>query len=198
MSTGDASNSLKVILVGSSGVGKTSLVSAYFDNPFENQELPTVAPASCTATVTLDNARKVDLQIWDTAGQERFQSISQMFYRDSHVAFVCYDIENTESIDQWVERVRQSVPECVIFLVTTKADLLTTDQQTECADKGNAAAKRLNCKLHLLTSAQNGLGVKELFMNAAQTINNINPQHTENAVDLKKDQKKPDKKDKCC
>ena len=66
---------LKIILVGSSGVGKTSLVNAYFSQPFEGQTQPTVAPAFCGNTVTLSNGKSIYLHIWDTAGQERFQSI---------------------------------------------------------------------------------------------------------------------------
>ncbi|KAH0794148.1 small GTP-binding protein [Histomonas meleagridis] len=178
--------SLKVILVGSSGVGKTSLISAFFDNPFENQELSTVAPASCTATITLDDGAKVNLQIWDTAGQEKFQSISQMFYRDSNVAFVCYDHERDNTIEEWVNRVRNSVPECKIFLVTTKSDLLTQEQQTECVEKGNEYLQRYGACIHLLTSACSGFGVKELFQEAAKYYNEINSTVTEkkNTIDI--------------
>ncbi|OHT01936.1 small GTP-binding protein [Tritrichomonas foetus] len=195
MNDDSSSRSLKVILVGSSGVGKTSLVSAFFENPFENQDLPTVAPASCSATVTLDDGTKVCLQIWDTAGQERFQSISQMFYRDSHVAFVCYDNEREESVEQWVERVRQQVPNCNILLVTTKSDLLSEEEQTACAERGADLMRTLNCKLHLLTSSATGLGVKELFQHAAQFYTVLTPATTE-TVKINEPAKR-DKK-KCC
>lgn len=187
--------SLKVILVGSSGVGKTSLVSAFFENPFDNQDLPTVAPASCTATVTLDDGTKVVLQIWDTAGQERFQSISQMFYRDSHVAFVCYDLEREDTVEQWVDRVRNQVPQCNILLVTTKADLLSQEDQVSCADRGAELMRRLNCKLHLLTSSATGLGVKELFQHAGKFYAEINPPTTET---VKVDESNNKKDKKCC
>ena len=70
-------STLKIILVGST-VGKSSLVNAYFHNPFESQTQPTVAPTFCGDTVTLSNGKSIDLHIWDTAGQERFQSIGQM------------------------------------------------------------------------------------------------------------------------
>ena len=187
---------LKVILVGSSGVGKTSLISAFFENPFENQDMPTVAPASCTADVELEDGTIVGLQIWDTAGQERFQSISQMFYRDAHVAFVCYDIKNEDSVEKWVERVRTQVPECKIILVTTKADTLTDEEQALCAERGAEMMKRLNCTHHLLTSAQNGLGVKELFQNAANFYSFV---HQVDRVEIKIDEKAKNKdKSKCC
>ncbi|KAH0795629.1 small GTP-binding protein [Histomonas meleagridis] len=165
--------SLKVILVGNSGVGKTSLVSAFFENPFETQSLPTIAPASCSAIIPLDNNVSVELQIWDTAGQERFQSISHMFYRDSHIAFVCFDKESVDSVEIWIGRVRAEVPECAIFLVTTKSDLLVDTERTELEEKGAEMIKRFGAKLHAFTSSSKGTGIKELFRSAAQFVNQI-------------------------
>lgn len=165
--------SLKVILVGNSGVGKTSLVSAFFDNPFESQSLPTVAPASCSAIINLDDETTVELQIWDTAGQERFQSISHMFYRDSHIAFVCYDPTTADSIETWIERVHNDVPECIIFLVLTKADLLDETERINEELRGIDMMKRCGAKTHVLTSASKNMGVSELFRSAAQFVDQI-------------------------
>ena len=164
---------LKVILVGSSGVGKTSLVGSFFDNPFESQALPTVAPASCSTTIELDDGPKVELQIWDTAGQERFQSISHMFYRDSHIAFVCYDSTTSDTVENWIAKVRDEVPECIIFLVSTKADLLDSEQQEQCKAAGKKMMDEFNAKYHVLTSASTGTGVKELFTLAARCVDQV-------------------------
>lgn len=165
---------LKAILVGSSGVGKTSLVNAYFENPFESQALPTVAPASCSTTIELDDGIKVELQIWDTAGQERFQSISHMFYRDSHIAFVCYDSASGESVENWIAKVREEVPDCIIFLVSTKGDLLETEEEVaECIRIGKEKMAEFGAKYHIITSASKGTGVKELFTTAAKCVDQV-------------------------
>ena len=169
----DADYSIKVILVGSSGVGKTSLVSAFFDNPFENQDLPTVAPASCSAVVEVDGGKKVELQIWDTAGQERFQAISQMFYRDSHVAFVCFEPKQTDPVENWIGRVRGEVPDCIIYLVATKSDILSQEETNELQAKGLDMVKQFQAKHFLLTSAKTGSGVRDLFESAAQCYTEI-------------------------
>ena len=169
---GDADYNIKVILVGSSGVGKTSLVSAFFDNPFENQDLPTVSPSSCSAVLEIDG-KKIDLQIWDTAGQERFQSISQMFYRDSHVAFVCFDAKNVNSVENWINRVRDEVPECIIYLVATKSDMLTQEETNDLNQKGQEMLTKFHAKNFLLTSAKTGSGVSDLFASAAQCYSEI-------------------------
>ena len=163
----EADFSIKIILVGSSGVGKTSLVSAFFDNPFENQALPTVAPASCNAIIEVPGNKKVELQIWDTAGQERFQAISQMFYRDSHIAFVCFDGKQQDTIENWVSRVRGEVPECIIFLVATKGDTLSEEEISELNHSGTELVAKYKAKSFLVTSAKTGNGVKDLFEAAA-------------------------------
>ena len=160
---------MKVILVGTSGVGKTSLVSAYFDNPFDVQALPTVAPASCNATIELPGNIKVELQIWDTAGQERFQAISQMFYRDSNIAFVCYDQNTIETVDDWIEKVRAEVPDCLIFLVLTKCDMLSEEQKAIFEDKGKDLKEKTGSSFFIMTSSSLKTGVKSLFTEAAKS-----------------------------
>jgi small GTP-binding protein len=164
--------SLKVICVGSSGVGKTSLIGSYFSEDFDGKMLPTVAASSTNTVVALEHV-EVDLQIWDTAGQERFQSISKMFYRDADVAFVCYDSVTFDTIDSWTNCVRAESPDCVIFLVTTKRDLLDDAEVGEAMRVGALKREAIGAKLHALTSAVTGNGVRELFTLAAKCAETI-------------------------
>ena len=158
---------VKLILVGPSGIGKTSLVSCFFKQKFENQTVPTVAPAFCSANIELASGKTIDLQIWDTAGQEQFQSISQMFYRDSQVAFVCFDASDPDIIEQWVERVRTHVQDCAIVLVVTKSDLLSEEVRKTIEGKRDDLVARFNAKGFYVTSASTGEHVRELFHEAA-------------------------------
>jgi small GTP-binding protein len=164
---------LKVILVGATGVGKTSLINAYFDQPHQTDTPPTVAPAFCATTVTLDGGKEVELHIWDTAGQERFQSIGGMFYRDSDVAFVCFDKPAIGTISDWVGKVRRQVPDCIIFLVATKQDLLSDDEMTELSESRQNLIDEVNAANFLVTSASLGKGVKELFSAAAKCVDQV-------------------------
>jgi small GTP-binding protein len=159
---------IKVILVGSSGVGKTSLINSYFEQPHDTETTPTVAPAFVATTVRLSDDQRIDLHIWDTAGQERFQSIGGMFYRDSDVAFVCFDRTVLDTVHEWVERVRRQVPECIIFLVGTKADLLDQASSAAFTKEGEEKVAKLEATRFYLTSASKGSGVKELFRDAAK------------------------------
>jgi small GTP-binding protein len=164
--------SLKVILVGGTGVGKTNLMNAYFRHPLNPQTLPTVAPSSCTATIRVAEFQ-VELQIWDTAGQERFQSISRMFYREANIAFVCFDFARIDTVDSWVESVRMEAPDCAIFLVTTKSDLLSPDEMGRAMALGEEKRRDLNAFIHVLTSAHTGDGVEPLFIEAAKMATKI-------------------------
>lgn len=161
---------MKVILVGSSGVGKTSLISAYTNNPFDNGTSPTVAPAQNSATVNIGD-KTIDIEIWDTAGQEKFYAISQMFYRDSDAAIVCFDKNALDTVEGWVSRVRAEVPECTIILALTKEDMLTDEETEDLESKGHELMSTLNAHSFLLTSAKTRNGVKELFMDAAMAYN---------------------------
>lgn len=164
---------LKVILVGSSGVGKTSLINAYFEQPYETDTQPTVAPAFCGTTIELPDKSQVELHIWDTAGQERFQSIGGMFYRDSDIAFVCFDQTTTDTISDWIDRVHKQVQDCIIFLVATKSDTMSEEEQEEFLANRDSMIRDMGAKHFFLTSAQKGSGVQELFVAAAQCIEQI-------------------------
>jgi small GTP-binding protein len=163
---------LKVILVGGSGVGKTCLISSFLKKPFDRSGLSTVSPAYMFQEVTRRDGLVVCLQIWDTAGQERYHSVSQLFYRDSDVALVCFEAGSEESmgtVPDWVTRVRKEVPECELIFVVTKSDQITGPGQREkVIDAAHQALGRINPRGIYVTSAVTSDGVDELFKAAAE------------------------------
>lgn len=177
---------LKIILVGSVGVGKTSIINKFFDSKVNKNEAPTLSPASCNATVMLEDGSQVELQIWDTAGQERYQSISQMFYRDSKVVIVCYTVDDEGSIGMWLERVRSHTPNSKVFLVTTKVDLLDPEQQSDCIERGSEYVTKFRCQLHLMTSAKSGYGITEIFQEAAKYYTEIDNDESADNIKINK------------
>jgi len=94
---------LKVIILGDSGVGKTSLMNQYVNRKFSNQYKATIGADFLTKDVMIDD-RLVTMQIWDTAGQERFQSLGVAFYRGADCCVLVYDVTNPntfKSLDSW-------------------------------------------------------------------------------------------------
>jgi small GTP-binding protein len=165
----DTRPALKVILVGSSGVGKTCRIGSYLKHNFHRATAPTVAPAYSSRPVRRRDGVIVILQIWDTAGQERYSSISQLFFRDSDVALLCYDPTDTTTMDalrDWVQAVQEESPGCRMFGVLTKADKI--ENLAPIFEGSKAALADLNCEQFFATSALVPTGIEDPFAAAAE------------------------------
>lgn len=103
---------IKVIVVGDSGVGKSSILLRFVNDEFNEFNEPTLGAAFLAKVHNYGNGQSVRLQMWDTAGQEKYKSIAPIYYRgmihsklDSQVALCVYDISNRASLDvmkNWV------------------------------------------------------------------------------------------------
>ncbi|KAJ1689422.1 hypothetical protein LUZ63_013577 [Rhynchospora breviuscula] len=96
---------LKVIVLGDSGVGKTSLMNQYVHKKFSQQYKATIGADFMTKEILVED-RLVTLQIWDTAGQERFQSLGVAFYRGADCCVLVYDVNvkrSFDTLDNWRE-----------------------------------------------------------------------------------------------
>jgi Ras-related protein Rab-1A len=88
----------KIVLIGESNTGKTSMLVRFADSVFNENYLCTIGVDFKIKTLKIDG-RIIKMQIWDTAGQERFRSISHAYYRNSHGCVAVYDIANRQSFD---------------------------------------------------------------------------------------------------
>jgi small GTP-binding protein len=170
---------LKIILVGPSNVGKTSLIASFFDKPFDASPLPTVSPAYMFREVTRSDGVPVCLQIWDTAGQERYHSVSQLFFREANVAFVCFEAGNQGCMDmvpEWVMKVKKEVPSCEFIFVATKSDLLSEGQAIEVKETAERVFSHFQPRGCFITSALKKDGIDDLFQTAAEIFD---PRHGE-------------------
>ena len=118
--------SCKVIVVGDSGVGKTSIISRYLDK-FNVNERSTIG-ASYSTKLQEIGKYTISFDIWDTAGQERFRSVNSMFYKEAYACIFVYDITNVESFNSiktyWYDSVKDnSIPEIIFTVVGNKSDL---------------------------------------------------------------------------
>ncbi|KAJ2706544.1 GTP-binding protein of the rab/ypt [Coemansia sp. IMI 203386] len=161
----------KVVLLGESAVGKSSLVTRFARNQFDQYKESTIGAAFVTKEVTLDNNSLGNLHIWDTAGQERYKSLAPMYYRNAAAAVVVYDITQTESFGKaksWVQELkRQAKSDIVIALAGNKTDL--AGRRTVSKEEGSAYAESLGL-LFFETSAQSGENVENLFVDLAKKI----------------------------
>ncbi|KAJ2821866.1 GTP-binding protein of the rab/ypt [Coemansia erecta] len=161
----------KFVLLGESAVGKSSIVTRFARNEFNQYNESTIGAAFVTKDVSLDDGSTAGLRIWDTAGQERYKSLAPMYYRNSEGAVVVYDITQEDSFGKakaWIKELkRQTDAKTVIALVGNKTDL--ADKRTVSHDKGARYAGEVGA-LFFETSAQTGQNVAELFEQLARKV----------------------------
>jgi small GTP-binding protein len=127
-------NSAKVVLIGDSSVGKTSLIQQYHHHIFSGENVETIG-ASYIARDLETPAGTIQIHIWDTAGQERYRSLIPMYSRNAEVVLLVIDVTNIESFksaDQWLEIVKTHCPpNCRIYVLANKIDLKETVSMDE-------------------------------------------------------------------
>eukprot|EP01127_Copromyxa_protea_P003276 TRINITY_DN1310_c0_g1_i8.p1 TRINITY_DN1310_c0_g1~~TRINITY_DN1310_c0_g1_i8.p1 ORF type:complete len:186 (-),score=22.96 TRINITY_DN1310_c0_g1_i8:213-770(-) len=163
--------SCKVVLLGSSGVGKTSIVIRYVQSAFAADQQATIGASFWTKRLHfVDNS--ITLQIWDTAGQERYRSITPMYYRGAQAAILVFDVTNIESFENaqsWIEELKQSTEEdLVLVIAANKADLpkakwvITVEDIQRLVNSVGGSLFQ--------TSAKLGTGIDEMFVDIAKQL----------------------------
>jgi len=134
----------KLVFLGDEAVGKTSILTRFMYDQFDETYQATIGIDFLSKTLYLED-RVVRLQLWDTAGQERFRSLIPSYIRDSSVAIVVYDITSKQSyhnVDKWIEDVRDECGnDVIIMLVGNKSDL--NDHRQVTTMEGEEKAKKI-------------------------------------------------------
>ncbi|KAH9446252.1 hypothetical protein Pst134EA_030174 [Puccinia striiformis f. sp. tritici] len=160
----------KLVFLGEQSVGKTSLITRFMYDTFDNTYQATIGIDFLSKTMYLDD-RTVRLQLWDTAGQERFRSLIPSYIRDSSVAVVVYDVTNRASFintSRWVDDVRaERGGDVIIVLVGNKTDL--GDKRQVSTEEAERKSRELEV-MFIEASAKAGHNVKSLFKKIAQAL----------------------------
>ncbi|XP_055904171.1 ras-related protein rab7 [Eupeodes corollae] len=163
---------LKVIILGDSSVGKTSLMNQYVNKRFSNQYKATIGADFLTKEIVVDD-RVVTMQIWDTAGQERFQSLGVAFYRGADCCVLVYDVTvptTFKNLDSWRDefliQASPRNPEQFPFVVLgNKVDLETRPMPNRRAQQW---CQSKNDIPYFETSAKEGVNVELAFQTIAK------------------------------
>ena len=174
MASTTTSNKFKILLLGDSDVGKTSIIHRYINNDFqERYKSPLLG--ELTKRVLVNNEEMI-LEIWDTAGQERYKSIETCFYRESDAIILVYDVTNPDSFhsicDSWIKETQRHRPEGdgqrpVMITAGNKHDLLIDGEYDEDGivpiDKVKDFSQSYDLLNPVMTSAKTGHNVQHVF-----------------------------------
>jgi small GTP-binding protein len=152
----------KVLIIGNSSSGKTSILLRYSKGQFSDLVAGTIG-VDYQAQAYDRGGKKYYLNIWDTAGQERFKHIISAYYRDAHAVVLVFDLhdyKSFEAIDRWHSLVLENTNKDVLFiLVGNKSDLVHMVTQTEIQQ----TVSRLKISTYIQTSAKSGERITEVF-----------------------------------
>ncbi|KEG05975.1 small Rab GTP binding protein [Trypanosoma grayi] len=171
-----ASKKYKVVLLGDSGVGKSSLVQRLVKDEWNENQNSTVGASFFRYSCPVDDTA-VNFDIWDTAGQERYKSLASMYYRGAAAALVVYELPSYETFERakyWVRELAANSPETIITLVGNKSDL--AGKRGVSAEEAAAYAKELDL-MFSEASAKDGSGVHTVFEQIARRLVASNSQN---------------------
>jgi len=186
---------LKVIILGDSGVGKTSLMNQYVNKKFSKQYKATIGADFLTKEVMIDD-KLVTMQIWDTAGQERFQSLGVAFYRGADCCVLVYDITDTksfESLTGWkeeflVQAAPQKTDEFPFVCIGNKLDLAKEGSRSVQESRVKSWCDNNNTMPNFEASAKDATNVeaafKEIATRALKAEENSQPFRPAPTIDL--------------
>ena len=195
---------LKILIIGDSNVGKTSILLQYTSNFFQETHIATIGVEFKLKEIMLDNI-EYKLNIWDTAGQERFKAITKSFFKAADGIVFVYDVTNKPSfvnIKNWIKDAESKANDFKIIIVGNKIDL--NDSREVSFEEGKNFAKKKNCPF-FESSAKDKINIDEIFitlleeiLKAQKNIKEEKKNEGENKIILEKDDNSKTKSKKCC
>ena len=160
----------KIILIGNSGVGKSSILQQYMNHVFDSNYKIRIGVDFLMKSLVINN-QIVKLQVWDTAGQERYKSMVASYYRGAHVALIVFDLtshRSFEALPSWIEAFYKSGPEQKnTILIGNKKDLINERQVTK---EEVELFSQTNNMMYFETSAREGDNIDYVFNYTAKKL----------------------------
>jgi len=153
---------VKLLLLGDSTVGKTSILIKYINDKFDDSAISTVGVDYMDKIITYKNL-KIKLQIWDTSGEEKFRSITRNFYRNADGIFIVFDLTKKPTFDHvknWISEALDHNDTIKLVLIGNKLDLKNEIEVSN--ELASSYAKRNNLK-YFETSAKEGTNINVAF-----------------------------------
>ena len=160
----------KLVLIGESNVGKTSIFKRIQHQEFDPNVEPTNGASYTSRVILLPNDNTITLDIWDTSGQEKYKSLTKFFYKDAKGAILVYDPTNEDSFkelkDYWYNDIKNPAINIVIAIVANKSDI---DEKVVQDEDGEKFAESIGA-IFASVSAKDNIGISELLERIGQNI----------------------------
>jgi len=155
---------IKMILLGNTAVGKTSIINRYVEDNFSSNLMSSVNMTFTQKTLKIDK-QKVQLNIWDTVGQEKFRSLSKLFFKDTKIVALVYSITNKNSFNDlefWLKTFKETIGEDVVIgVMGNKSDLFLEQEVSE--EEGEKFAKENGGFFDLVSAKENKAGLDKFI-----------------------------------
>ena len=160
----------KVVLVGETQTGKTSIIAKLTKDIFQEEVGSTIVNSITNYKIELEDTKTVQLVIWDTAGQEKYRSLNTLFYKDAVIVVLVYDQTQRKTFEEvknyWIPQIRSHCGEKIIVAVAAnKSDLF---EEQEVSDEEGKQLAEATKGIFMQTSCKTGSGIKELFLALAK------------------------------
>ena len=183
---------IRITMLGDSAVGKTSLISKFLNQNFDENYLTTIGKDKLEKKVVMKDGNEIKLIIWDTAGQERFHSIATSTIKGSHGIILTFDLtkrSSFNSLESWLNDIKENSNEVPVVIFGNKCDLFENYEVEN--EEAKKFAKEHNLQ-YFETSAKQNVNVQEGFNSIAEIA--YEKYSGNNSIDLNKPKQKPDKR----
>ena len=173
--TSAPSATVKIKMIGDSGVGKTSIIYRYTENTFTENTQATIGVDYKNTTIKI-NENTVKLSIWDTAGQDKYRTLTSSYYKGAHAMCMVFAIDNRESfenLNKWLKEFHDNSGgnDSLVMLIANKIDI---QDRVVTKDEAEQYAKK-NSMIYTEVSAKTAKGIKDFFEEAANKVLENNP-----------------------
>ena len=193
---------VKVIILGETGVGKTSIINRFINDEFNpDNDIETLGSTFFRKSIKRQNT-VYKLQIWDSIGQEKYHSITRLFIKGSNIVLLVYSIDSRESFEElnhWLNTLKEILDKnkYILGIVASKSDLV--NEEIVSKNEGEEFAKKTGAIFRAVSSKENNKSVNLLFDILIDELSKINFESRSDSYVLeKKNFLKKKKRSRCC
>ena len=165
MSENEEERDIKIILLGETGVGKTSIINRYINNEFNNEAPSTLGASFATKEVKMDKIKYL-VNVWDTSGQEKYHSVTNLFINGSNIVILVYSVDSKisfEGLEYWYNTIKEKLEgdKYILAVIGSKGDLIDNEIIPE--EKAKKFAEEKNAIFRIVSAKEDSEGINKLF-----------------------------------